>query len=79
MNIKYKDFMVWNSCSKYHKYDYKILHIFDCSGNNLRLNIFQLQTRLKTENNYETYEFNAIKNNHSKKFNRIWNPFISLF
>ena len=34
-------------------------YIFYCSRNNLRLNIFQLQTRLKTA--YETYEFNATK------------------
>ena len=52
-------------------------YIFYCSRSKLRLNIYQLQTRLKSA--YETYEFNAIKNNDSENFNRKWNPFISLF
>ena len=52
-------------------------YIFYCSRNNLKLNIYQLQTRLETA--FETYEFNAIRNNCIDNFNRKWNPFRSLF
>ena len=52
-------------------------YIFYSSRNNLRLNIYQLQTRLKSA--YENYEFIAIKNNDSEKFNRKWNLFKPLF
>ena len=41
-------------------------YIFYCSRNKLRLNIFQLQTCLKSA--YETYEFNAIKKKRLCKF-----------
>ena len=52
-------------------------YIFYCSRKKLRLNIYHLQTRIKTA--YETYQFNSRKNDQSVKFNRIWKPFESLF
>ena len=52
-------------------------YIFYCSRKNLRLNIYHLQTRIKTA--HDTYKFNSIKYNQSDKFNRIWKPFETLF
>ena len=52
-------------------------YIFHCSKNNLRLNIYHLQTRLKTA--YQTAEFISIKNNKLNLFNRNWDQFKPLF
>ena len=51
-------------------------YIFYCSKNNINLNIFHLQSRIKTT--IETMEFLANKNNQLEKFNRIWRSFYAL-
>ena len=45
-------------------------YIFYCSKNNINLNIFHLQSRIKTT--IETMEFLANKNNQLGKFNSNW-------
>ena len=52
-------------------------YIFHCSKNNLRLNIFQLQKRLKTA--YQMIEFISIKNNNLNNYNFTWIKFKPLF
>ena len=52
-------------------------YIFYCSKNNLRLNIYHLQTRIKTA--YNMVEFISIKNNKLNNFNRIWDQYKPLF
>ena len=52
-------------------------YIFYCSRNNLKLNIYNLQIRIKST--YQTYEFIAIKNNKKNNFDHIWKPFKQLF
>ena len=52
-------------------------YIFHCSKNNTKLNIYHLQTRIKTS--LETLEFISRTNNQLVRFNKIWNPYIALF
>ena len=51
-------------------------YIFYCSKNYINLNIFHLQSRIKTT--IETMEFLANKNNQLETFNRIWRTFYAL-
>ena len=52
-------------------------YIFYTSRKKNRLNIYQLQMRIKTS--LLNLEFTAIKNNDLHKFTQIWNPFKELF
>ena len=51
-------------------------YIFYCSKNNINLNIFHLQSRIKTT--IGTMEFLATKNNQLEKFNRTWISFYAV-
>ena len=52
-------------------------YIFSCSRNKRLLNIFHLQSRIKTS--ILNLEFNAIKNQKLENFNKLWTPFIELY
>ena len=51
-------------------------YIFHCSKNNRKLNIYHLQTRIRTM--YQTIEFIATKNDQLDKFNKNWILFKNL-
>ena len=52
-------------------------YIFHCSKKKIKLNIYHLQTRIKTT--FETLEFLSIKNNEQDKFNKNWRLVRTLF
>ena len=52
-------------------------YIFYTSRNKNKLNIYQLQMRIKTS--LFNLEFTAIKNNDLQKFTQTWNPFKEIF
>ena len=52
-------------------------YVFHCSKKKIKLNIYHLQTRIKTT--FETLDFISKKNNEQDKFSRNWNTFKTLF
>ena len=52
-------------------------YIFTCSRNNRILNIYHLQSRIKTS--LLNLEFNATKNQNLENFQKLWRPFKEIF